>query len=86
MARVLAPGGAIAWYDFFVDNPRNAAVRGIGRSELVSLFPGFDLRLRRVTLAPPLARRLAPRAPLVALLAEELHVLNTHYAALLLPR
>jgi len=86
MTRVLARGGAIAWHDFFVDNPRNPAVRGIGRSELASLFPSFDLRLRRVTLAPPLARRLAPRAPLVALVAEELRVLNTHYAALLLSR
>jgi SAM-dependent methyltransferase len=86
MARVLAPGGAIAWYDFFVDNPRNRAVRGIGRRELASLFPGFDLRLRRITLAPPLARRLAPRAPLLALLAEELRVVNTHYVGLLLPR
>ena len=86
MARVLAPGGAIAWYDFFVDNPRNAAVRGIGRRELASLFPGFELRLRRVTLAPPLARRVAPRLPLLALLAEELRVLNTHYVGLLVRR
>jgi ubiquinone/menaquinone biosynthesis C-methylase UbiE len=86
MARVLAPGGAIAWYDFFADNPGNRAVRGIGRRELASLFPGFELRLRRVTLAPPLARRIAPRAPLLALLAEELRVLNTHYVGLLLPR
>ena len=84
MTRVLAPGGAIAWYDFFVDNPRNRAVRGIGRRELASLFPGFELRLRRVTLAPPLARRVAPRLPLLALAAEELRVLNTHYAGVLL--
>jgi SAM-dependent methyltransferase len=83
MARVLAPGGAIAWYDFFVDNPRNRAVRGIGRRELASLFPGFELRLRRVTLAPPLARLIAPRSALAGLVLEELRVLDTHYLALL---
>lgn len=86
MARVLAPGGAIAWYDFFLDNPRNPAVRGIRRPELASLFPGFELHLRRITLAPPLARRLAPRAPVLAAVAEQLRVLNTHYVALLLAR
>jgi SAM-dependent methyltransferase len=83
MARVLAPAGVVVWHDFFVDNPRNRAVRGIGRRELQSLFPGFDLRLRRVTLAPPLARLIAPRSAPVALLLEELRILDTHYVGLL---
>jgi SAM-dependent methyltransferase len=83
MVRALAPGGAIVWSDFFVDNPRNRAVRGIRRRELESLFPGFELRLRRVTLAAPLARLVAPRSALAAILLEELRILNTHYVGLI---
>jgi SAM-dependent methyltransferase len=83
MARVVAPAGVIVWHDFFVDNPRNRAVRGIRRRELQSLFPGFQLRLRRVTLAPPLARLIAPRSARAALVLEDVRLLNTHYLGLL---
>src|SRR5947208_8442732 len=37
--RVLAPGGALLWYDFAVNNPRNPHVRKVDRGELVRLFP-----------------------------------------------
>jgi len=58
MLRVLAPGGCLVWYDLRLDNPRNPDVRGIPAAEIRRLFPGCALRLRRITLAPPLARRL----------------------------
>lgn len=86
MARVLRPSGAILWYDFFRGNPRNPHVRAIGGTEVRRLFPGFDVMLRRVTLAPPLARRLARRAWIVALLLESGRLLNTHHLGLLRPR
>ncbi len=60
MLRVLRPGGLIIWFDFHYSNPRNSDVRGIGRSEIKKLFPECDISLRRVVLAPPLARRIAP--------------------------
>ena len=60
MLRVLRPGGLIVWFDFRYSNPRNSDVRGIGRSEIRRLFPECDVSLRRVVLAPPLARRIAP--------------------------
>jgi glycosyltransferase involved in cell wall biosynthesis/SAM-dependent methyltransferase len=63
MTRVLKPGGAVLWYDFTIDNPFNAEVRGVSRSELAALFPDWRIRHRRVTLAAPLARRL-PRSSL----------------------
>lgn len=85
MARVVRPSGAILWYDFFRGNPRNPDVRAIGDTEVRRLFPGFDVTLRRVTLAPPLARRLAGRAWVVALLLESGRLLNTHLLALLRP-
>jgi len=59
MARVVDPKGLILSYDFCVPNPANPDVRPLGRAELGRLFPGWQIRSRRVTLAPPLARRLA---------------------------
>lgn len=52
----LKPGGAVLWYDFTVDNPRNPDVRGVPLARVRALFPQGRLRHRRVTLAPPLAR------------------------------
>ncbi|HEX2065019.1 MAG TPA: methyltransferase domain-containing protein [Acidimicrobiales bacterium] len=86
MQRVLAPGGCVLWYDFFLDNPRNPDVRGVGRRELRSLFPGSDVSLRRVTLAPPLGRAVAPRSILLARALEALPLLRSHYAGVVRPR
>jgi SAM-dependent methyltransferase len=83
MARVLAPGGVIVWNDFFVDSPGNRAVRGVRKREVAALFPGFRLDLRRVTLAAPLARAVAPRSQLAAIALEALRVLDTHYLGVL---
>ena len=83
MARVLAAGGVILWYDFFVDNPRNRAVRGIRRRDVAALFPGFRIELARVTLAAPIARAIAPRSQLAATALEALRALNTHYLGVL---
>jgi ubiquinone/menaquinone biosynthesis C-methylase UbiE len=83
MTRVLAPGGAVLWYDFFRDNPRNPDVRGVRKDELRSLFPELSLRVRRATLAPPIARRIAPVSWLAASALDALRLLDTHYLALL---
>lgn len=64
MWRWLRPGGAVVWYDFTVDNPRNRDVRGVPLARLCRLFPQGQVTARRVTLAPPLARaacRVHPR-------------------------
>lgn len=81
MARVLRPDGVILWYDFHIDNPRNPDVRGVGRSELRALFPGAKIHARRVTLAPPLARAVAPRAWWLASLLSTMPPLRTHTLA-----
>jgi SAM-dependent methyltransferase len=54
----LKPGGAVLWYDFTVNNPRNPDVRGVPLSRVQRLFPQGRISARRVTLAPPLARVL----------------------------
>jgi SAM-dependent methyltransferase len=81
--RVLKPGGVLIWYDFFFDNPRNPHVRGIGAREIRSLFPGCQVRLRRITLAPPVARSLVPITWIGSLLLEKMVILNTHYLAII---
>ncbi|MBW8846934.1 MAG: class I SAM-dependent methyltransferase [Burkholderiales bacterium] len=58
MWRWLKPGGAIVWYDFTVNNPRNPDVRGVPLARVQQLFPQGRFTTRRVTLAPPLARAL----------------------------
>lgn len=83
IARVLAPGGMVLWYDFFRRNPRNPNVRPIDIAELRELFPGFDIAHRRVTLAGPIARRLARWSWTGCLALESVKLLNTHYLAVL---
>lgn len=56
MWRWVRPGGAVLWYDFTVDNPRNPDVRGVALARLRALFPHGRVDRRRVTLAPPIAR------------------------------
>jgi SAM-dependent methyltransferase len=83
MLRVLKPNGVILWYDFLFNNPKNPHVRGIGAREINVLFPGCSIRLKRVTLAPPIARRLVPVTWIGALLLEKIRVLNTHYLGII---
>jgi hypothetical protein len=84
--RVLAVGGALLWYDFRVDNRRNPNVRRVTRAELRSLFPGLDASIRTVTLAPPLARLVAPRSWLLANVLEAIPFLRTHLLGALIKR
>jgi len=79
MLRVLRPGGAIIWLEFFFNNPRNPHVVGIGSREVRALFPGCNIKLRRITLAPPLARRVVPLSWGLASWLESLRFLNTHH-------
>lgn len=79
MLRVLKPGGLILWYDYYLNNPKNPDVQGVKKREIRKLFPGCRVELERLTLAPPLARALAPYSFLLCYLLEKLPLLNTHY-------
>ncbi len=83
MTRVLKPGGAVLWYDLRVGNPNNRNVRGLPPSEVRALFPELRPYLRRITLAPPLARRLGRLAPLAYPALSALPVLRSHLLGLL---
>ncbi len=54
----LKPGGALLWYDFIYNNPRNPDVRGISIKRVKELFPQGRFHMQRVTLAPPIGRRV----------------------------
>lgn len=77
----LRPGGAVLWYDFTVDNPRNPDVRGVPVSRLRELFPEGRIDARRVTLAPPLARAVCRLHPSLYRLLNAVPWLRTHRLA-----
>ncbi|MDR7295826.1 SAM-dependent methyltransferase [Pelomonas aquatica] len=79
MWRWLKPGGAIVWYDFTVNNPRNPDVRGVPLKRVRELFPQGRFTARRVTLAPPLARAFPAAYPVFNLVPW----LRTHRLALI---
>jgi SAM-dependent methyltransferase len=72
-----APGGAVLSYDFAVNNPKNPDVRKVTVPELRELFPDGDMTARRVTLAPPIGRRVG-RWPLAYKTLAKLPPLLSH--------
>ena len=83
MRRLLVDGGKLLWYDFAYNNPKNPDVRGIGKAEIRTLFPGFSMRVRRLTLAPPMGRVAASLSPALYFLLAKVRPLCTHYLCLL---
>jgi SAM-dependent methyltransferase len=85
MLRVLRPGGLVLWYDFFVNNPGNPDVRGVGRREIRRLFPACDVRLKKLTLAPPLGRKVVRLSPSLHGMLSRIRLLCTHYLGIISP-
>jgi ubiquinone/menaquinone biosynthesis C-methylase UbiE len=83
MVRVLRDNGIILWYDFFVNNPNNPDVRGIRRREITELFPQCKVSSARITLAPPLARFLAPFSRVLCEALAGLRIFDTHLLAVI---
>ena len=77
----LKPGGAVLWYDFTVNNPRNRDVRGVPLRRVRELFPLGRVAASRVTLAPPLARLVCRWHPAFYPLFNSLPLLRTHLLA-----
>ncbi len=83
MWRWLKPGGAVLWYDFVVNNPRNADVRGVPLSRVRQLFPDGRMHAERVTLAPPVARTVCRVHPRAYALFNSVPWLRTHVLAVI---
>lgn len=72
------PGGAVLWYDFSYDNPRNPDVRGVPPRRIRQLFPHSAPVMRRVTLAPPVSRPLTRISARLYPVLNALPLLRTH--------
>jgi SAM-dependent methyltransferase len=81
--RILKKGGLLIWYDFFISHPLNPDTRGIGKKEIIRLFPDCNVTLHKITLAPPLTRKLIPHFWGLGYFLESLKILNTHYLGII---
>ncbi|MFT3664754.1 class I SAM-dependent methyltransferase [Piscinibacter sp.] len=78
MWRWIKPGGGVLWYDFVYDNPTNPDVRGVPLRRIRELFPQGRVDARRITLAPPIARRVCRVHPSLYTVFNALPLLRTH--------
>ena len=83
MIRVTKSDGVIIWYDFSFNNPKNPNVKGIEIAEIKELFPGMQILLKKVTLAPPIARMIVPISWIMGLFLEKIPFLRTHYLGII---
>ena len=81
--RVLKPGGALLYYDF-IWNPGNTDTRGLRLPEIRGLYAGHPVEARRITLAPPITRRLARWSSKLCAALEALPFLRSHYLVLVM--
>lgn len=81
MWRWVRPGGGVLWYDFTVNNPRNPDVRGVSVARIRELFPQGRMQVQRITLAPPIARRVCALHPSLYSAFNALPFLRTHVLA-----
>lgn len=79
IVRVTKPGGIIISYDFFWPNPSNKNVTPINKEELKRLFRGCEVSDRKVTLAPPITRAMAPHSIILCELLGLCPLLRTHF-------
>jgi ubiquinone/menaquinone biosynthesis C-methylase UbiE len=84
--RALRPNGAVLWYDFRYNNPRNPNVRGVKMEDVASFFPDLEKHIQSVTVLPPLSRRLGWLTPMIYPVLGRVPLLRTHYLGLLLKR
>jgi ubiquinone/menaquinone biosynthesis C-methylase UbiE len=84
VCRLLKPGGAVLWYDFHFNNPRNPNVKGMTKNRIKTFFPDLALYLHSITLLPPLARRLGRLTPMMYPVLSAIPILRTHYLGLLI--
>jgi ubiquinone/menaquinone biosynthesis C-methylase UbiE len=83
ICRVVKQNGVILWYDYHMNNPKNLDVQGIKLREIRTLFPNCNIHVRRITLAPPIARRVAPYSWLFCYLLSQIPWLCSHYIGLI---
>lgn len=81
--RVLKPGGGLLWYDVRYDSVSNPNVKAVPSSRVAELFPDLRGRLHRVTLLPPVARRLGAATAVAYPVLAAVPPLRSHLLGLL---
>jgi ubiquinone/menaquinone biosynthesis C-methylase UbiE len=76
--RVLAPGGTLLVWDVRLPNPLNRVTTRPARADYRSIL-GRAAEFRRVTLLPPIARRLGVLAPRAYPVLAQVPVLTSHW-------
>lgn len=76
--QMLRPEGWVLVYDFYVNNPYNPDVKAVKLNELKSYFPGYAFYSKKLTLLPPLSRRLAKYSMALCSLLGAIPQLRTH--------
>lgn len=80
------PGGIILWYDFAFNNPSNPDVRKVTRRELNNLFPlAKNYIIEKLTLAPPIGRRVGRLYPYLNWPFLQTHLLGAFQKPLIPP-
>jgi hypothetical protein len=72
------PGGGVLWYDFNYNNPQNPDVRGVPLKRIRELFPQGKIDSWRITLAPPISRRVTRIHPALYTVFKLFPFLRTH--------
>lgn len=75
---MLHPGGWVLVYDFYVNNPNNCDVKAVKLNELKSYFSEYKYYSKRLTLLPPLSRKLAKYSMALCTLLGTIPLLRTH--------
>ena len=78
MWALVKPGGGVLWYDFVYNNPRNPDVRGVPLKHIRELFPRGKIYSWRITLAPPISRRVTRLHPALYAVFNLFPILRTH--------
>lgn len=75
---LVKPGGGILWYDFIYNNPRNPDVKGVKLNEIKELFGINPSFIKKITLAPPIARIVSKVHPFFYTLFNSMYIFRTH--------
>lgn len=71
-------GGGVLWYDVVYNNFRNPDLKAVPFSTVRKLFPAGDMKVWRVTLAPPIGRLVTRMSPSLYTLFNVFPFLRTH--------
>jgi hypothetical protein len=55
-------------------------------AEIREIFPGCEIHLKRITLAPPLTRAIVPYSIILCQILEKVPLLCTHYLGIIRKR